>query len=102
MQPRPFQQIARDVLNQKLVVGQVGIERSDDVVAVLERVGNVVVELMPARFGIPDQIEPMPRPALTEVRRVEELVYGSLIGRRLSVALSLLPSVLRRWRDRTK
>ena len=75
------QQIARDVLDDELVVGHIGVERADDVVAILKRVGDVVIELMPARLGVAHQVEPMPAPAFAEVGRGEQLVDQFFDGR---------------------
>ena len=66
--PRLGEQVAGDVLGEEPVVGQVGVEGADDVVAVAPGVGDLVVELVAVRLGVADQIEPVPAPALAVVR----------------------------------
>ncbi len=65
--PGAIDQITRNVLDKKLIEWQVGIERSNNIVPVMPWIGCVVIVLVPARFGISDQIEPMATPAFTEV-----------------------------------
>ena len=47
-QARRFQQIARNVFTNKLVVRHVGVECADHVVAILIGIGRIVVEFMTA------------------------------------------------------
>ena len=58
------QQIPRDLLAEELVVGHVGSERGDHVVAVSPgvRVGEVAGRT--GRFAIPRHVEPVPGPVL--------------------------------------
>ena len=62
--PRVIEQVAGDLLDHEPVVGQVGVECTDHVVAIAEGVGDVVVELVPGGLGVADQVEPVPGPAL--------------------------------------
>ncbi len=50
------EKIAGDVFGDETVVGQVGVEGADDVVAILARVGYGVIELMTPAFGVPDEV----------------------------------------------
>ena len=59
--PWPFDEIARDLFTDELVVGQVGVERLYNPVAILPRVGDPIIELVSPRLAIPRHIEPVPR-----------------------------------------
>ena len=58
----------------ELIVWNVSIDRSNDIVAVLKCIGRVIVEFMPSRFCVADNVKPVPSPSLTEVRRFKELI----------------------------
>lgn len=62
------------MLNNKPVVGHIGIEGPDDVVAVVPGIRHIVVELVAAGFRIADQIEPVASPPLAMMRRGEQPV----------------------------
>ena len=66
------QQVARNVLTNELIVRNVFIEGADHVVAIAPRLPFVVVVLMTIRFGIANEIEPVPRPAFSIVRRCQQ------------------------------
>ena len=53
---RVGQQIASNMLAHKLVIRHIGIECSNNVVAILIGVGGVCIELMSSRLGIANQI----------------------------------------------
>ncbi len=78
-QPRRHQ-VARDLLLQEAVVGQVGVERFDDVVTEPPSVELVVVEFMTVRFGPAHQVQPVSPPALPVVRRAEQPFDGPHVG----------------------
>ena len=59
---------ARHVLYHELIVGNVGVEGSDQVVAVLVGVRHLVVKLVSVRFRVPHQIHPVSRPLFAKVR----------------------------------
>ena len=80
LQARLRQQVAGEVLRDELVVGHVGVEGADDVIAVLVGVGDGGVELVAARLGVAHQVEPVPAPALAEVRRGQQPVHHLLVG----------------------
>ena len=84
------QQVARDLLADELVVGLVLIHRSDDVVAVFPRGREGEVPLLARALGIARDIEPVPAPALAELRRREQPIHDFLKGfRRLVLHESL-------------
>ena len=80
VEARLLQQIAGDVFRDELVVGHVGVEGADDVIAVLVGVGDGVVELVAARLAVAHQVEPVPRPALAELRRRQQPIDHLLVG----------------------
>ena len=73
-------QIARNLLGQKLIERNIAIERVDHVVAIAEcvRVGDVLVDTV--RIGIARDIEPVPTPALTVHRVFEKRINATLVG----------------------
>ena len=81
------QQIAGDLLDDELVVGQIAVERADDPIAIGPDEPRLVL-FVAVRIGIPSAIEPDAAPALAVVRR------GEQARRRFFVRLSL--GVLRR------
>ena len=83
------EEVAGHLLDDKLVVGQVLVERPDQVVSVAVGERDVVIELVPRRFGEPDQVHPVPRPALAVVRRSKQTVDhpGERLSRRGRVVL---------------
>ena len=86
--PRIRQQISGKVLGEKAVVGQVFIAGPDQVVPVTPGLGNGIVELMPAGFGKPGQIHPVPGPAFSEMRRGQQTVgHGPASGGRISLGI---------------
>ena len=56
----------------ELVVRDVEVQRPDHVVAIAERVGDLVVELVAGRLGITHQVEPVPGPTLAVMRAGQE------------------------------
>jgi len=66
-------EISRDVFLGQQIIGKVGIECPDQVVPVFGRVRNRVVEFVTVRFGVADQVHPMPRPFLAKVSGFKQL-----------------------------
>ena len=83
--PGVFHEVARDVLDDEAVIGHVGVERPDDVIAIGVGADDVVVELVPGRLGVPHQVEPVPPPALAVVGRREQAIDDLLEGVRGAV-----------------
>ncbi len=77
---RPFECIACDVLDDKLVVGDVEVEGADHVVAIAECVGDLVIEFMPGRLGVTHEVEPVPAPALAVMRAGQKAIDQLLVG----------------------
>ncbi len=75
--------IARQLLDQKPVVRLVLVEGVDHVVAVSPGVRLVAVALVAVGFGVTDDIQPMPRPALSILRAGQQVInhLGDRIGR---------------------
>ena len=67
--------VAGDLLLHEAVVGFVGIQARDDVVAVAPRVRAVVVGAEAVALGVAHEVEPMPRPVLAVARAGEEPVH---------------------------
>ena len=80
VEPGRAHQVARDVLGQEPVVGDVGVEGADDVVAIAPGVGDGRVELVSSGLSKTDQVEPVPRPALAESWRGEQPIDQPLAG----------------------
>ena len=68
---RPGKQVAGNLLDDELVVGQVAVEGPDDPVAIEVDLAGLVF-LVAVGIGIAGGIEPDPRPALAVMRRVEQ------------------------------
>ena len=77
---RDREQVPRDVLANEPIVRHVVVERPDQVVAIApgERDGRVA--LAAVRFGEPEPVHPVPRPALAEAGRLQEAVHQVLVG----------------------
>jgi len=71
---RRLQQVARDVLADQLVVGHVLVERADQVVAILIRVGDRRVAFGAVGVRVAHDVHPVPRPALAVGGRSEQPV----------------------------
>ena len=65
----PGEDVSRDLLLNEAVVGLVGIERIDDVVAVSPGFPRRDAAALAQTVGIAGQIEPVPAPALAESGR---------------------------------
>ena len=70
-----MEQIARDLLAHKLVERLVRIQRCDHVVAVTPRMGEGDVHILPAALRIARHVQPVPPPALAELRRCQQPVH---------------------------
>ncbi len=66
--------VAGDLFGEEHVVGLVGVERLDDVVAIAPGVGAVDVVLEAGRVGVAGDVEPVPAVALAVVRRRQQRV----------------------------
>ncbi len=82
MPPRFCQQITGNMFGHELIVGHIGIECPDHVVAVLECLWHLKVEFVPVRLGEAHEIEPISCPAFTVVRRFEQAIYDAFISQR--------------------
>ena len=74
---RLLEEIAGQLLPDEVVVGKSFVERLDHPVAIAPRVaeGGVLVESV--RVGVPRHVEPVPRPSLPVVRRLEQSIDES-------------------------
>ena len=68
------QEIAGQMLGKKAIVGHVGIERPDDVIAIPPGVGNRIIANIAAGLAEPHQVEPVFGPVLAERRALEQFV----------------------------
>ncbi len=76
----PGQDVSRDLLLNKAVVGLVGIERIDDVVAISPGLPCRNAATLAQTVGIARQIEPVPSPALAESWRSQNPLNDLLEG----------------------
>ena len=67
VKPRGGQQVARQMLPNELIVGNVRVEGPDQIIAILMCTRNGIVELMSAGFRIPNEVHPVTRPTFTKV-----------------------------------
>ena len=79
------QEITGQMLGKKAIVGHVGIERPDDVIAIPPGVGDRIIADIAARLAEPHQVEPVFGPVLAERRALEQFVHelGRGIGTRI-------------------
>ena len=75
-----FQKIAGQLLPEHLIVGHIVIERTYQVITILPRPLNGIIKFMSPCLCIAYHVHPVPRPALTKSRRIEEMVDHALIG----------------------
>ena len=79
------QEVARELLDAELVVGEVGVQRLDHPVAVRpDRARAVLLETV--GVGVTREVEPAPRPALAVTRGSEQAIHELFVGVRGSVA----------------
>ena len=90
------QQVAGQMLADQVVVGNVGIQRPDQVVAVAPRLGHIRVALAPVRFGVSHEIHPVTRPALAEMRRAKQTIDNVFHRPRRIIRYERLDLALRR------
>ena len=79
--------VARDLLTKKFVVGLVGVERVDDVIAIAPGVRHGIVGGLARRVRVTHEVEPVPSPALAVMRRGEQTFNDCREGIRKRVAL---------------
>ena len=75
-----WQQITRDLFARELIKGQVRVEGAHQVIPVLPGAQHRIIELVPQRLGVTHFVEPMPRPTLTKVRRLEQPIDHAAEG----------------------
>jgi hypothetical protein len=66
------ERVSRDLLADELVIRNIGVEGTDDIVAVGKGVGTLGIHLEAMRVGVADDIEPVLRPALAVMGTGEE------------------------------
>src|SRR5262249_4522869 len=74
------QQVASQLLDDELVIGQVAVESADQPVAPAPGERTAGVLLVAIAVGVARDIEPVPRPPLAVMRRRKETVNKSLVG----------------------
>ena len=77
--------VASDLLEHEAVVGFVGVEGVDDVVAVAPGVGALVIGFEAGAVGEADDIEPVAGPLFAVVGGVQELIDAVFIGERVGI-----------------
>ena len=66
------------MLSHKLVVRNVIVQRSDDIVPIVLSVFQFVIKFVAERLGITNQVEPVPSPAFSKMWRLEQPVNDLL------------------------
>ena len=79
--------VAGDLLAEKFVVGLVGVERVDDVIAIAPGGRHGIVGGLARRVRVTHEVEPVPSPALAVMRRGEQTFNDCREGIRKRVAL---------------
>ena len=79
------QRITSDLLADELIVRQIGIEGTDDVVAVGPGVRALGVHFKTMRVRVAHHVQPVLRPALAVARRVQQRIHDALEGIAASV-----------------
>ena len=74
-----LQQVARQVLAHQLVIGDIGVERADQVVSIPPSVGSGRIAFAPVGIGVADPVHPMPRPALPEAFGIQQSPHQSRV-----------------------
>src|SRR5690606_12192130 len=74
------EQVACELLDRELIERQVFIEGANRPVAEHVSVGPGAIFFIAVTVGIASQVEPVPPPALAEVRRREEAIDERLVG----------------------
>lgn len=91
---RVIEQVTGDMFTNELVVGKILVEGADQIIAITPGVVHLVIPFVAMGFGKADDIEPMPGPALAEMRRREEAINEALPSVRGS-GIDKLPNGLR-------
>ena len=79
---RLFEKVACHMFTNHLVVGDICIQRSNEIVAIEPAIFNAGITLGAVRVGIANPIHPMTRPPLTEMRTVKQVLYQGIIAMR--------------------
>src|SRR5437762_2750309 len=72
--------ITSQLFEQEAVEGRVVVERLDHVIAITPGAGTKAIILEALRFGIADDIEPVPRPAFAVVRTDEQAFHELFVS----------------------
>ena len=89
MEARFFQEIARDMLGKKLVVSDVLIQSSNQVVPIVVGIGYPGISLRAVTFRVANPVHPVPRPPFPKAGTVEEGIDETV-----DRPVSILPNVL--------
>src|SRR5438132_116195 len=90
------EQVSGNMLADKLIVGEVLVERPDDIVTVAPCIKLVIVELVAIGLRESDQVQPMPSPTFDVMWRCQEPLNHPLLGIRRSVSKKCF-SLLEHW-----
>src|SRR4051812_27402056 len=85
----PGEQVASDVLPDKLVVRHIGVQSADEVVAITPGAHDFVVPLVASRLRITNDVQPVACPLLPEMGRCEQAIYESLVRGRRGIVYKL-------------
>ena len=88
--PRLGKQISGNLLPNKLIVGQIVVERPHRPIAILSGIGKRVVDVVAAGLAVADDVEPMPRKSFAVVRRGEQVIDIDFEGMGIGIGSHLL------------
>ena len=90
--------VARELLENEPVVGLVGVEGANQVIAIGIGVGPLDVRLEAVSLGEPHDVEPVPGPAFAVMRARQHAIDEPIPGERIGVG-GELGDLIRRWRQ---
>src|SRR6185503_10421725 len=92
------QKVARELFESELIELDIVVNGVDHPIAVEPGKGARPIDLIARRISITRQVQPMPTPALAEMRRGQQRIDETFVGVRRSIIENLLDS-LRCWRQ---
>jgi len=71
--------IAGELLQNEPRIRLIGVERTNNVIAVAPRLGTVSILLVAVRFGVAHQVEPVPGPLFSVMRAGQQAIDQPLV-----------------------
>ena len=85
------------MLTDELVKRHIGVEGTDQVIPIFMCITKWIIKFMPIGLGISNQIHPVPRPFLSEMRRLQQFIYHFFISLLAGIAKESRKLVSRGW-----